>query len=392
MKVIIINSFDTFEYRVMLLKKVLKKQGAEVLVVGSDYRHIEKTRRESTDPELHLLHALSYRKNISVARIASHMRFASDAYEYIKDRECDILYLVVPPNSQATIAKKYRKKHPNVKVVMDLIDLWPESFPSNRTEQFPFSLWGKLRNDNLKYADLILTECSLYQDKLKPYLKGKQVETLYWAHDEENTKENITEALSVPKAQNREEKNEELAAYSLGYLGSVNNIIDLQAIRFVIEKFAAISEVDFHIVGGGEALEALERTAREAGAKVYSHGKIYDAKKKAEIFSRCHYGLNLMKDTVVVGLSMKSIDYLEMGLPIINSLKGDTRKLVLERNIGFNVEDIDTVLEQYNCDSKEERDQKNLAQRENARKVYEENFSYGAFESKVLAILSKLEN
>lgn len=365
-RVIIVNSFDTFEYRVLLLKEVLKKQGYRVLIVGSDYRHIEKTVRESQDPELHLLHAKPYQKNISVARITSHMKFARDAYEYIKDMEAELLYLVIPPNSQGTIAGKYLKKHPHTKVLMDLIDLWPESFPSTHTERFPFTLWGKVRNDNLQYAHLILTECDLYREKLEKYLTGKKVETLYWAHEDSKI------SYEAPKEELPTDK------WVLGYLGSVNHIIDLEKIEKVIEFFKKDRGVELHIVGAGESLGELQKVCENAGAKVIYHGKIYDYEEKKAIFDRCHFGLNLMKDTVVVGLSMKSIDYMEMGLPMINSLKGDSEKFVAGQKMG------------YNLNAMEHRYENEF--RANARRFFEENCSYHAFEKKVEEILEKIHS
>ena len=43
-----------------------------------------------------------------------------------------------------------------------------------------------------------------------------------------------------------------------------------------------------------------------------------------------------MKKSVCVGLTMKSIDYFEFGLPIINNIKGDTWNAVEEYGIGIN--------------------------------------------------------
>ena len=46
-----------------------------------------------------------------------------------------------------------------------------------------------------------------------------------------------------------------------------------------------------------------------------------------------------MKNTVCVGLTMKSLDYLRAGLPIINNIKGDTWEFVNKYNIGVNIDD-----------------------------------------------------
>ncbi|WP_249869219.1 hypothetical protein [Oceanobacillus saliphilus] len=100
----------------------------------------------------------------------------------------------------------------------------------------------------------------------------------------------------------------------------------------------SIKPVTLHIIGDGEKKEELIDCAKLSGATVIYHGKIYDQNKKQQIFDCCHYGLNIMKDSVFVGLTMKSIDYFEAGLPIINNIRGDTWDLVEKHGIGINWE------------------------------------------------------
>ena len=77
--------------------------------------------------------------------------------------------------------------------------------------------------------------------------------------------------------------------------------------------------------------------AEDSGAKVIDHGKIYNQEEKKGIFDSCHYGLNIMKPSVCVGLTMKSIDYFEFGLPIINNIKGDTWEAIEKYDCGVNL-------------------------------------------------------
>ena len=43
-----------------------------------------------------------------------------------------------------------------------------------------------------------------------------------------------------------------------------------------------------------------------------------------------------MKDSVKVGLTIKSIDYFCYGLPIINTIKGDTWEIIEQKQVGIN--------------------------------------------------------
>ena len=69
------------------------------------------------------------------------------------------------------------------------------------------------------------------------------------------------------------------------------------------------------------------------------HGAIYNTGEKLAIMNRCHFGLNIMKSSVCVGLTMKSVDYFRCGLPIINNIPADTKDLVAEQGIGLQLED-----------------------------------------------------
>jgi hypothetical protein len=51
------------------------------------------------------------------------------------------------------------------------------------------------------------------------------------------------------------------------------------------------------------------------------------------------FGLNIMKDAVCVGLTMKSVEYFRYGLPIINNIPADTRNMVLNEGVGVELND-----------------------------------------------------
>jgi glycosyltransferase involved in cell wall biosynthesis len=125
----------------------------------------------------------------------------------------------------------------------------------------------------------------------------------------------------------------------LAYLGSINNIIDIPKIKEIIETISKIKPVTLHIIGDGESKQELIDEAKAGGATVEYHGKIYDPQKKQDVFDKCHFGLNIMKSSVCVGLTMKSIDYFQHGLPIINNIPADTAEIVEEYGVGVNIGD-----------------------------------------------------
>ena len=309
----------------------------------------------------------------------SHAQFARDAFRLVEKLSPDFLYVMVPPNSVARQAAKYKKRHPNVKLVLDLYDLWPETFPNNRAKQLlslPFAIWRSVRDCGIPAADLIFTECELYQDRLKKQLTGKKTEVLYLCRPQKTTDGNF----AVPKKQ----------GIQLCYLGSINNIIDISGIAALSREIVSVQPVTLHIIGDGESRDAFIDSMRAAGVQVEFHGKIFDPAKRQAIFDRCDFGINMMKDSVCVGLTMKSLDYFAGGLPILNTIEGDTYKIVEKYGIGVNVnrENLKETAGRVVQLTPEE----NFEMRKNALEVFDALFSEQVFKEKLENTLDGLLN
>lgn len=374
MKLVIVNCFDTYEDRIDLLHDYFKNSGNDVTVVQSDFMHFKKVKRTESKQDFIFVKSKPYYKNMSVARMTSHYDFAKRAFEVVDELQPDLLYVMVPPNSLAKFAAEYKKKHSNVKLIFDLIDLWPETMPVGKVEALPpFCFWGAMRNSALKYADCVITECDLYQEVLKKQLKGIKAETVYLAKREVNTDSHL------------ELNNDEI---QLCYLGSINNIIDIPQIKKLVNEINKIKPVTFHIIGDGESKDVLINEVKSTGVKIEYHGKVYDPQEKQEIFDKCHFGLNIMKDTVCVGLTMKSIDYFQYGLPIINNIQADTVQIVNKYKMGINVidEDIENVATKVaNVNMREL-----LTMRENTYELFSSLFSIQAFNEKLGNVIKGL--
>lgn len=325
MNICIVNCFDTYEHRIDFLCNTFRELGHNVVVLTSDFRHIEKCKRLDKKDGYVYFKTLPYVKNMSINRMRSHAEFSKDISKYIEQNisNFDFIWALIPPNSLVKNLSKIKRKYSKVKLIYDLIDLWPETMPIGKVKNiFPFTYWRDLRDRYIRSADCIVTECNLYRKKLKGVLNGIRVETLYLARPYIE----YTPHFHLP-----EEK------IALCYLGSINNIIDIGTIVEIVKVIQKHKPVELHIVGDGENRDKLITEVKVTGAKVIYHGKIYSREEKQEILDGCHYGLNIMKDSVCVGLTMKSMDYFEFGLPIINNIHGDTWDIIKEAQIGINL-------------------------------------------------------
>ncbi|MGQ7595391.1 glycosyltransferase [Streptococcus suis] len=327
MKIVIVNCFDTYEHRVDLLLAYFLSRGDEVSVIASNFRHIDKVKRFDKKKHYTFVDAIPYRKNLSYTRLKSHWKIAKQIFSELPC-DIDLLWVLVPPNSFVKQAAEYKKRNPCTKLVFDIIDMWPETIPANKFKNFfLLKLWGNIRDSYLKYSDYVVTECGLYQTKLPLENFGNRISTLYLSFGDVN----IARDNSLLNLSGKE--------IVLCYLGSMNNIVDINIISNIIASLSMKYAVTLHLVGDGEKKENLLLLLKSQKIKIIDHGKIFDQEVKSQILSKCHFGLNIMKKEVFVGLTMKSLDYLKNGLPLINNLKGDTWGFVERDGIGINTED-----------------------------------------------------
>ena len=327
-KAYLISCSDHYKFRLNVIDESIKALGYETTYLTSNYDHDTKSVFVSKVEGVVQIPVRPYEKNLSADRILSHREFAKKAFAHLEslEQQPDLLLVHIPPNFLAHYAGKYKKRHPQVKLVFDIFDLWPESLPGGRIKKLlapVFSVWAALRDKNLDKADYVITECEMFRQKLT--LPAKTSQTV-WLCGEALPSEKLQPQLSDD-------------AITLCYLGSINNIIGTEDICGLIRQLSAQKKVILHIIGKGETQQEFCDAAQDAGAEVIFHGAVYDESKKLEILNQCHFGLNIMKSSVCVGLTMKSVEYFRFGLPIINSIPGDTTQLVQQKGIGIQLEE-----------------------------------------------------
>lgn len=358
MRAVIVSSSYSYMERITLLEEAYKRQGYETVVLLTDFIHASKKTVTEEREGYIFIKTKTYSKNISLQRLYSHMMFAKDAFRIVKKMQVDLLHVLIPANSLAKEANRYKKSHPSVKLYMDFIDLWPETLPINRFKNtFPFVLWKRVRDGNLSRADAIYCECGLYK-KVLGVEDDNHYKVLYWA-----------KALDLIESK----PSLSIERLELCYLGSINNIIDMDKIVEICKNLEEYKPVTLHLIANGEKKEEFLQKLHSNAIQVCDHGTIYDDELKQQIFDQCHFGLNIMKSSVCVGLTMKSLDYFRAGLPILNNIQGDTSDFVDQYGIGFNVNG------HYADKVKMLQMEDYLQMRQKVTELYEQKFSKEAF-------------
>ncbi|NLU24046.1 MAG: glycosyltransferase family 4 protein [Clostridiales bacterium] len=369
----LISCSDHYGHRLFAIDEYLKSAGFATTYVTCDFDHSSKRVFRCPVPGCVQLHARPYQKNLSFDRILSHKNYARDVFRWLETREEPALVVaLLPPNYLAKYGAAYKRRHPQVRLIFDLFDLWPETFPFGRMKRLlgvPFHIWAGMRDQNLKYADLVTAECDLFREKLG----FSSIRTVYLAA-------RPLTGVSVDYTGTFER-------LQLCYLGAINNIIDIPGICGFLREAVKYRPVTLHVIGGGERQQELLSGAAAAGAEVVYHGIIYDEAEKHAIMNGCHFGLNFMKSAVCIGLTMKSVDYLKHGLPLLSNIPADTQRLIGERHIGLQVSgDGSEAARQATSMSGQEL----LLLRENARRAFSELFDLRVICRQYEALLQNL--
>lgn len=302
------------------------KKGYDVIYVTSDFDHMTKKRYCFNEyKNSKQLHVISYKKNLSISRILSHLMFSYKTFYMLLACKPELVYVEVPNNSLVKSSAKYKKIN-NAEIIVDVFDMWPESIPvktKNMIVNWGFDIWRNFRNKNLKFADQIWIECDYYRELLSAQKINLPMETKY---------------LKLKNAETSIEMKVSEEEIDLCYLGSINNIIDISLIEKIVSEFAKNKRTRIHIIGDGERKDEFLDILKKNSIEIIDHGKVYEIDKLQEIFDQCWFGINVLREDLAIGITMKSISYFRGGLPIINTVQGDTSRFVEECNIGINVD------------------------------------------------------
>jgi len=349
----------------------------DVRVIYSEFSHTFKKYIKYEDKNFIPVKTLGYKRNISFFRILSHIIFAVKIKAIIKKENPDLIYVTIPPNVAAYSVIKTIGNNKKTKVIIDIVDIWPETLPIPIVCKKCFNFfvgwfWKYLRNYALKRADYIVCESNYFKQKLS--LRSHNVQVIYLAKIIKYHEKSITNIAS--------EK-----VIKIAYLGSMNTITDFDTLLKVSKKIG-LNHVEIVLIGDGERKDWLLSALKENKIKYTYFGKIFEEVKKKEILSKCDFGFNGYRSNTEVALSYKSIDYLSYGLPLINSTKNDTWDCVEKYKIGFNYNKntIDQLIENVktlNCKELEKM-------KENAYQCFLENFTWNKYKTQMSDVLNYL--
>lgn len=340
MTVWIVNPFDNLPLegnrpqRYWLLARAFARAGHDVTLWTSDFSHARKAKRvlrgadggerkrgrwgtlrssgETPDFRVVLVETPAYRANIGLRRIWSHRVFAR-RWRVLAGGEPppDVLVTSLPPLALGQAARAVHAAR--TLWIVDVMDAWPETFE----RLVPRALLAPLRGVAKRLycgADAVTAVAERYVELARTY--GATCPMQVFHHGIERV-----DALPPPVRTDH--------AFRLAYAGNMGASYDLAT---VIEAVKKLDGVELDLAGSGPDEAALR--ARAAGcARIRFHGYLGDRALR-EMLAACDAAVIPMFDASCVGVPYKIADYAAAGLPILNTLRGETARLLLDDGAG----------------------------------------------------------
>ncbi len=400
MDIVLISNYWHFECeksssRYLTIANMLSNTNAQIEVITSSFYHATKKQREikqsvydSYKYKTTLINEPGYKKNIDIRRIISHSLFSKNVIAYLKKRQKpDLIYLFMPPTGLANSVVKFAKKN-NIKIIVDILDLWPEAF--NMVIPFPFVSQSllypmKVKAERVyKLADAIVAVSETYVERALKCCKNKKVGCAVYIG---------TDSIVFDNARNKN-KNKLDDSFKIVYIGTLGTSYNLKCIMDAIKLMPTEvqKKTSFIIMGDGPKRADFENYAKQAGIRTQFFGKLpYET--MVQYLCQCDIAVNPIVSSSASSIINKVADYAAAGLPVINTQQSNEYIMLLKKyNCGYctNESDIqqiaDYILELYN--NKELRKQMGS----NSRKLFEDKFDRCNSYNRILALVMSFFN
>jgi glycosyltransferase involved in cell wall biosynthesis len=296
-------------------------------VVTTDFDHGSKQKRQHRQCEqfekVVYLEGRPYKSNVSPARLISHLVFAFNAAAYFKKHrdQYDVVYASVPLNFLSWLL--FRRAGKRTKII-DVIDIWPDvlPFPQLLRRAFAplFILWKWFFKSGVHKADIVLAVSDRFLDEANRYAnRFATSRRFYIGH----------EAL-VSKVHKQ-------CVFTVVYVGNLGRLYDFETLLDVLADTELREQTQMFVIGEGDRRRWLVNQLERRNIRYRYFGTIIDTAQLAEILRSCHVGFNGYINTSAA-FSYKASTYFAAGLPIVNSMGGDLRRLVAELGLGENYE------------------------------------------------------
>ena len=393
MKLVIISNYWHFvneksSSRYNSLAEIAIESGLDVTVMTSTFYHTKKIQRDyeiKAPCNTVLVDEPSYQKNVTPKRIAAHATFAKGVITTLEQMEekPDVIYLFVPPTGLAKKVVTFAKKN-GIRVIIDVLDLWPEAFAMLMPGIAAKVLLGSMkRSVEFAYAnaDEVIAVSQAYVDRALRH----------------NTRQDIGHSVFIGTdlaffdacAHNAQPLEGKLRPVTMAYIGMLGHSYDLCGVMdaMALRIKEGHDDVELLVMGDGPLREKFENYAKELALPVRFTGRL-PYEEMVQKLVQCDIGLNVLVGKAEQSIINKHADYVSAGIPIINVQKNqEFGHLLADYNAGVmcNPGDVRALADAISELAGEETKRKEMGK--NSRRLAEEKFDRRKTYQEIISVI-----
>jgi glycosyltransferase involved in cell wall biosynthesis len=349
----IVNPYGTLpsegwrEYRSSMLARALSESGHKVCWWISNFEHRSKKNRPIGFIEEPLLpdsvkilsvRSSPYFKNISLERIKYEFLFGMNFKKIANSLPPpDLIILADPSLFYSSFVISHAKKI-NSKIVLDVLDLWPEQFkvalpkflkPLSNIIFAPL-FWR--RQQLVRKVDGVVAVTKDHLKSVRP-LKSTPKLVVYLGLDLKKFADDSLKPLPITIS-----KFVENSVLVLVYAGTLGEAYDIPAVLNAAENVIKLNnKVKFIFAGDGPYSQHVLSFSKRFSDNVLFLGKV-SSDLLPSLYSICQIGICSYSQGSTVTMPVKLYDYLAGGLNVIYSISGEIDELLKNNFCGFKYE------------------------------------------------------
>jgi hypothetical protein len=316
------------------LADYLANKDYDLTYISSDFYHADKRHFKKTEIvnaqsqlkyKLKIINSIGYYSNISLKRILSNLLFSWKTFKFLSKQKLDDSIIIVPsrPVEILYFLSKIKKKS-NVKVIVDIRDVWPDAFNINNKVFKTLFLYycDFFQSDSIKLFDDFIHTCPGFTDWLNRYAPQKESVLIPLGYDKERFQKYFIDTPRTFKEN-----------MNFVYIGLLQKQIDIIPFIDAISNNSNYSLDIYGDEGEGENYTLVKNFITENNIKnVYLKGKVPQSEVPLVL---TNYDIGLMPMNAKFAFPNKVFDYIAMSLPIFSIGKHDTSSFVNKNEIGW---------------------------------------------------------
>lgn len=324
-------------HRMCYWKTQLENVGHQVTFFTTDFEHQRKKWiKNKLDGFVLLRSYLFYSKNVSIARLINHFLVSISLCRSLfnQKNKADVIIVSYPTIWVSFVSVVYGNLY-NIKVIVDVRDKWPDIFiPYPIFKIFIYPLFFIKKIIFNKASQLIAISPGYYK----------------WALPNNIIKEDFILPLAQPIVVEVSRKINLLKPIKFLFVGSLGTTYNLEAL-LKIHDILIESNIAFQIqvCGDGPRKFWLEKNIiQRKNIIMYGWLNKIELQKKLD---DADFGLMLYHADSPQGWPNKLLEYMANGLPIINTLKGESWDLIKNNHLGYNLDmrDLNSFIKWLEC-------------------------------------------